>query len=163
MCCAEHVNLLKTKGLPPTKTNAFVTWYQFTTELNKTNTKLHKLEKEPEQNKDKIESAELYKEKVQQMLNKFNADDVKLFTSVKDHDKVIRRSARINHKGRADLNECIIHLNDSEYLENLENLLGETNVSPELIQARASMLLIIVKFINQFLIFCVLFCGQTYK
>lgn len=139
LCCDEHVKLLKKKGLEPNKTNAFVTWHCFTRELNKINDKLNKLQKKPTENKDQIESAKIAKERIQHMLNKFPDDDVKMFISVKDHDQVIRRSTRVNHKGRADLNECIMILNDSEYLEKVEKQFGEKNVSPELIQVRASM------------------------
>ena len=108
--------------------------------------KLKKLEKESGKNKDKIDDAKLVKEKIEHILGKFCDDDVKMFISVRDHDKVLRKSARINHKTRADMNECIQMLNDSEYLENVERKLGEKNVSPELIQVKASMF-IIIKFI----------------
>ena len=140
LCCDKHVKLLMKKGLEPNQTNAFVCWYCLTRDLNKINDKLNKLEKEPKKNQDKIESAKIDKERIQQMLNKFPCEDVQLFISVKEHDQVIRRSGRINHKGRANLNECIMILNDSEYLEKVEEQLGEKNVSPELIQVRASML-----------------------
>ena len=139
LCCHGHVTLLNKKGLEPNQTDAFITWYDLTRELTKINGKLDKLEKEPKKNRDKIESAKIDKQRIQQMLKKFPCDDVKLFTSVKEYDRVIRRSGRINHKGRANLNECMMMLNDSEYLEQVETQLGEKNVSPELIQVRASM------------------------
>lgn len=143
LCCDEHVKLLQKKGLQPNKINTFVTWYCLKKELNKLDDKLKKLENEDGKNKDKIDAAKLVKEKIQHTLSKFSDDDVKMFVSVRDHGKVLRKSARINHKARADMNECVQMLNDSEYLENVERKLGEKNVSSELIQVRASMFIII--------------------
>ena len=142
LCCDEHVRLLQKKGLSPKKTNSFVTWHCLKKQLIKMDEKLQKLEKDPATNKDKIESAKLARERMQHTLDKFTDDDVKMFISVRDYGKVVRRSCRINHKGRADMNECIEMLNDSEYLDNLEKEFREKNVSPELIQVRASMLLV---------------------
>ena len=113
--CQEHVLMMKQHGLPPKASNDFCRYNKLQRQINST-----KSDKKKE---------EFIKE-----ISKFKANDVNLFREVKQklmgEDK--RPIRACVNRGRANVNEQTIMLNDTQAMMDIDDILEEEFVDPAL-------------------------------
>ena len=114
--CSSHLIESEKHGLPFKKADAFC--------------KYSKIQRQIQTTKSAVKLDEL-----QKSIRKYTNDDVQLFKEVRQSlmngsKRPIRKS---RSKTEAKINESVIMLNDTQSLEDIEAILGELNVNPEIV------------------------------